>query len=202
MREATYVLDALLDNATDLTILEHTTDTAGYTDWGFALFDFLGMQFCPRLRDIGDRQLSKLTTDTTIYPQLDARRIGRTDLSRLIARWDALARGAGALKRGYVTAALLVSRLPAYPRQGQLTKLLQAYGRFVKTIGILRDLEDEALRPRVHAQRNKGETLHDLRKFLFFAHAGVVRQKYEEGQANQAGWLNLLTNAVVVWNTV
>jgi hypothetical protein len=30
----------------------------------------------------------------------------------------------------------------------------------------------------------------------------LVRQKYEEGQANQAGCLNLLTNAVIVWNTV
>jgi TnpA family transposase len=32
VRDATYVLDAILDNETDLTILEHTTDTAGYTD--------------------------------------------------------------------------------------------------------------------------------------------------------------------------
>jgi len=31
VRDATYVLDAILDNETDLTILEHTTDTAGYT---------------------------------------------------------------------------------------------------------------------------------------------------------------------------
>src|SRR5215469_18437850 len=67
---------------------------------------------------------------------------------------------------------------------------------------MLRYLEDDALRRRVHAQLNKGEKLHDLRKFLFFAREGVVRQKYEEGQANQAGCLNLLTNAVIVWNTV
>jgi TnpA family transposase len=58
------------------------------------------------------------------------------------------------------------------------------------------------LRRRVHTQLNKGEKLHDLRKFLFFAREGVVSQKYEEGQANQAGCLNLLTNAVIVWNTV
>jgi TnpA family transposase len=76
------------------------------------------------------------------------------------------------------------------------------YGRFIKTIFILRYLEDETLRQRVHAQLNKGEKLHDLRQFLFFAREGVVSQKYEEGQANQAGCLNLLTNAVVVWNTV
>jgi TnpA family transposase len=29
LRDATYVLDAILDNETDLIILEHTTDTAG-----------------------------------------------------------------------------------------------------------------------------------------------------------------------------
>jgi TnpA family transposase len=202
LRDATYVLDAILDNETDLTILEHTSDTAGYTDLVFGLFDLLGMQFCPRLRDIGDRQLYKLKSDMTIYPRLDARMTGRTDLTRLIERWDDLARVAGSIKRGYVTSSLLVSRLQAYPRQGQLTKLLQEYGRFIKTLFILRYLEDDALRQRVHAQLNKGEKLHDVRKFLFFAREGVVSQKYEEGQANQAGCLNLLTNAVVVWNTV
>lgn len=202
MRDATYVLDEILNNETDLTILEHTTDTAGYTDLVFALFDLLGMQFSPRLRDLGDRQLYKLKTDAAIYPLLDARLTGRIDLTRLVEGWDDLARVAGSLKRGYVTASLLISRLQAYPRQGQLTKLLQEYGRLIKTIFVLRYLEDEALRRRVHTQLNKGEKLHDLRKFLFFAREGVVSQKYEEGQANQAGCLNLLTNAVIVWNTV
>lgn len=202
IRDATYVLDEILNNETDLTILEHTTDTAGYTDLVFALFDLLEMQFSPRLRDLGDRQLYKLKTDPTIYPLLDARLTGRIDLPRLLEGWDDLARVAGSLKRGYVTASLLISRLQAYPRQGQLTKLLQEYGRLIKTIFVLRYLEDEALRRRVHTQLNKGEKLHDLRKFLFFAREGVVSQKYEEGQANQAGCLNLLTNAVIVWNTV
>ncbi len=202
IRDATYVLDAILDNETDLTLLEHTTDTAGYTDLVFCLFDLLGMQFSPRLRDIGDRQLYKLKTDSTMSPRLDARLTGRTDLTRLLDKWDDLARVAGSIKRGYVTSSLLVSRLQAYPRQGSLTKLLQEYGRFVKTLFILRYLEDDTLRHRVHAQLNKGEKLHDLRQFLFVARDGVVSQPYEEGQANQAGCLNLRTNAVVVWNTV
>ena len=97
---STYVLDAILDNETDLTILEHTTDTAGYTDIVFCLFDLLGMQFSPRLRDLGDRQLYKLKTDATIYPRLDARLTGRIDLPRLLERWDDLARVAGSLKCG------------------------------------------------------------------------------------------------------
>ena len=47
VRDATYVLDEILDNETELPILEHTTDTAGYTELVFALFDLLGMQFAP-----------------------------------------------------------------------------------------------------------------------------------------------------------
>lgn len=42
LRDATYVLDEILDNETDLEILEHTTDTAGYTELIFALFNLLG----------------------------------------------------------------------------------------------------------------------------------------------------------------
>ena len=66
----------------------------------------------------------------------------------------------------------------------------------------LRYLEDQALRQRVHAQLNKGEALHQLRKFLFFVRDGAVSQKDEEDQNNQAACLNILTNAVIVWNTV
>jgi len=60
VRDATYVLDAILDNETELEILEHTTDTAGYTELVFALFDLLGMQFSPRIRDIGDQEIYRI----------------------------------------------------------------------------------------------------------------------------------------------
>ena len=51
-------------------------------------------------------------------------------------------------------------------------------------------------------QLNKGEALHALRRFLFFAHQGQVRRGQPEDQANQASCLNLVTNAVIAWNTV
>lgn len=44
VRDATYVLDGILDNQTELPIEKHTTDTAGYSDIIFALFDLLGLQ--------------------------------------------------------------------------------------------------------------------------------------------------------------
>src|SRR5437667_234249 len=90
----------------------------------------------------------------------------------------------------------------SYPRQNVLTRALQEYGRLIKTLFILRYLENVDYRRRINAQLNKGESLHALRDFLFVADKGVIRRKQEEAQTNQAMCLNLITNAVVVWNTV
>jgi TnpA family transposase len=103
VRDATYVLDAILDNETELTILEHATDTAGYTELVFALFDLLGLQFAPRLRDIGDQQLYRLTRDQRVR-HLAPRFKGTIRQEFILRYWDDLLRLAGSLKRGWVTA--------------------------------------------------------------------------------------------------
>ena len=41
-------------------LLEHTADTAGYTEIVFALFHLLGLQFAPRIRDLGAQRLYRL----------------------------------------------------------------------------------------------------------------------------------------------
>jgi TnpA family transposase len=205
VRDATYVLDEILDNETDLDVVEHTTDHAGYTDLVFALFDLLGMRFSPRLRDLGDTRVYRATGgligDFERYPNLEGVLRGRVDLDRIATSWDDLLRVAWSLKAGHVTASLLVSKLQARPRQGRLTRLLQEYGRLAKTLHVLRCLESEAHRRRIGAQLNKGERLHQLRAWLTFGGDGKLRRKTEEGQSEQARCLNLVTNAVVVWNT-
>jgi hypothetical protein len=52
LRDAPCVLDEILDNETELPIVEHATDTAGFTELVFGLFDLLGLQFSPRIRDL------------------------------------------------------------------------------------------------------------------------------------------------------
>jgi TnpA family transposase len=195
------VLDAILDNPTALSLVEPTTDTAGYTAMGFALFDLLGMQFAPRLRDIGAQQLYRISREQKARhwaPRFKG--IIKQDL--ILRHWEDCLRLAGSLKLGWVTASLFLSKLQVYPRQTILARALQEYGRLVKTLFILRYLESQDYRRRIHAQLNKGESLHALRDFLFVADKGVIRRKQEEAQTNQAMCLNLITTAVVLWNTV
>jgi TnpA family transposase len=176
VRDATYVLDEILDNETELPLLEHTTDTAGYTELVFALFDLLGLQFSPRIRDLGDQRLFRVDRQKR-HPHLGPLLKGRINRDRILRHWDDLLRVAGSLKRGWVTSSLLIGKLQSYPRKNRLTRALQEYGRLIKTIFILRYLEGEDYRRRIQAQLNKGEALHGLREFLLFANKGTLRKK-------------------------
>ena len=50
---ATTCSTSILGNETDLPIAEHATDTHGATLVNFALFDLVGKQLSPRIRDLG-----------------------------------------------------------------------------------------------------------------------------------------------------
>jgi TnpA family transposase len=133
MRDATYVLDAILDNESDLEITEHTTDTAGYTDIVFGLFDLLGLKFMPRLRDPGASRLYRI--DKSIrYRHLGPLLRGTVRPSFILQRWDAMLRVTGSLKLGWVTSSLFLAKLHARERKTELASALEEYGRLVKTI--------------------------------------------------------------------
>lgn len=203
IRDATYVLDAILNNETELPILEHTTDTAGFTDLIFALFDLLGLRFSPRLRDIGALTLYRLeSTDLSHFPKLKDQVTGVVRRQRILERWDDMLRLAGSLKLGWVTTSLFVQKLQAFPQQNALTRVLQEYGRLIRTLHILRWYDDQDGRRRINRQLNKGEAIHSLRSAIRVANKGELRRKQEEALTNQAGCLNLVTNAVILWNTV
>lgn len=199
--EAAYTLDKILDNATDLAIKEHTTDTGGYTDLIFALFDLLGMQFAPRLKDISNTNLYCMTPKKA-YKHIQAVITRKINIDLIVKHWDEMLRLVASLKLKWVTASLLIRKLQAFPLQHILTRALQEYGRLVKTIFILRYFQSEAYRRRIGTQLNKGEKLHALRAHLHSANRGRIRKKYPEDHINQANCLNLITNVITVWNTV
>lgn len=202
-RDAPYVLDEILDNVTELVILEHATDTAGYTELIFALFDLLGLRFAPRIRDLKRQRLYRLDgVDLRCYPRLRHRFSGVVRTEQILKSWDDLLRIAGSLKLGWVTASLLVQKLQRYPEENSFVKALHRYGRIPKTLHILEWYADEALRRRIGLMLNKGEALHSLRTDIRHVNKGVFRRGDDEALANEVACLNLVVNAIIVWNTV
>lgn len=103
---------------------------------------------------------------------------------------------------GWVTASLFVHKLQSQPRQSSLAKAIHEYGKLIKSIYIPKYICREEQQRRVSKQLNKGEALHDLRQWLLFADEGQLKKSQLQEQANQASALTLVTNAIIVWNTV
>ena len=201
MRDAPYLLDGILDNETELPILEHTSDTSGYSEIIFAIADMLDLKFSPRIKDLGRQYLYRMERSLK-YPNLEPLLRGTIKPDKILERWDDMLRVVGSLKLGWVSASLFISKFESFEQQNDLASAFQEYGRLIKTIFILQYLESEEYRRRINTQLNKGEKLHDLRKFLFFANQGQLRRRQDEDLASQCSCLNLVTNAVVAWNTV
>lgn len=203
VRDSTYVLDEILANETDLPILEHTTDTNGYTEMVFALFDLLGLSFTPRIRDIATIQLYR-TPNLDLHNLANVRkRLAKNiRINLILDNWDELLRLAGSLKLGWVTASLIIQKIQAAARKSQLARALQEYGRLIKTIHALSWYASVEKRQWTTRQLNKGESLHALRAHLMFANHGTIQRKSDQALNHQASCLTLLTNAVILWNSI
>lgn len=203
--ESHYVLDGILGNDTDLPVEEHATDTHGATLANFALFELVGKQLSPRIRDLGKITLYRTGPKAAFadrYPHAGPLLTRRADTELITAAWDDLLRVAASVKYGHATAALVVGKLCSSKRQqNTLTSAIKEYGALRRTVYAARYLADETYRRRIARQLNKGENLHSLRRELAYAGEGAVRRHHHEQQTEQMWCLTLATNAIVTWTT-
>jgi len=201
VRDATYVLDGLLYHESDLQIEEHYTDTAGFTDHVFALMHLLGFRFAPRIRDLADKRLY-MPDKQHEYSALSTLIGGTLNQKAILTHWDDILRLAASIKQGTVTASLMLRKLGSYPRQNGLAVALRELGRIERSLFTLDWIQDIELRRRVNAGLNKGESRNALARAVFFNRLGEMRDRSFENQRYRASGLNLVTAAIILWNTV
>jgi TnpA family transposase len=161
----------------------------------FGAYELLGLRFAPRIRDLDRQRLYRHGTPPAIETAELLKHKIRPGL--ITPYWDDLLRLAASLRHGWAPASLLLTRLQAGSRRNPLAQALQEYGRLVKTNFILVWLADEELRGRIGRQLNKGDQLHALRRAIFYANEGHVRQRTPDQQSEQPLCLSIVVNAII-----
>ena len=161
----------------------------------------LGFRFAPRIRDLGDTKLY-IPKGKNKYDTLSTMIGGTLNVKHIRVHWDEILRLATSIKQGTVTASLMLRKLGSYSRQNGLAIALRELGRIERTLFILDLLMSVDLRRRVHAGLNKGEARNALARAVFFYRLGEIRDRNYEQQRYKASGLNLVTAAIVLWNTV
>jgi TnpA family transposase len=201
LRDSLVVLVGLLEQRTGLRPRELMTDTAGYSDIVFGLFWLLGYQFSPRLADTGEARFWRLDPKAD-YGVLDGIACQKVKVHLIENLWDDMLRVAGSLKLGKVSALEIMRVLQKGGKPSTLGKAIGELGRVAKTLYLLNYIDDEDYRRRIFTQLNRGEGRHSLARAICHGNKGEIRQRYREGQEDQLNALGLVTNAVILWNTL
>jgi TnpA family transposase len=194
-------LEGLLEQQTGLSPTEIMTDTAGTSDMVFGLFWLLGYQFSPRLADAGEAIFWRVDKGAD-YGVLNDLARGCVNTRRIEQHWDDMMRIAGSLKLGTVQASELIRTLLKSERPSSLAQAIIEAGRINKTLYLLNYIDDADYRRRILTQLNRGEGRHGVARAICHGQRGEIRKRYREGQEDQMGALGLVTNAVVLWNTI
>ena len=201
LRDSIFVLEGLLEQQTGIRPTEIMTDTSGVSDMVFGLFWLLGYQFSPRLADAGEAVFWRIDKSADYGPLNDVAR-GYINTQRVAQHWDDMLRIAGSLKLGTVRASELIRSLLKSERPSGLAQAIMEIGRIDKTLYLLNYIDDEDYRRRILNQLNRGEGRHSVARTICYGQRGEIRKRYREGQEDQLGALGLVTNAVILWNTV
>ena len=201
LRDSLFILALLLDQETELDPSEIMTDTAAYSDSIFGLFWLLGYQFCPRLADIGGTRLWRVGK-TDQYGVLGQMAVGPINIKLILDNWDDLMRLVGSLKLGYLKATGIMRTLQVRDRPTTLARALMHLGRLIKTLHVLKYIDDPDFRRRILVQLNKQELRHKLARKVYHGNRGEVRNALKQGKEEQLGALGLALNAITHWNAI
>lgn len=97
-------------------------------------------------------------------------------------------------------ASLVMKRLNSYALQNPLYQALKEFGKEVRTLFLLRYMDDEQMRHRAHQQQEKIESVHALSRAVSYGNNGVLQYANQEELLTMQGCKRLIENSVICWN--
>ena len=178
----------------------HSTDSHGYTEAIFGMTHLLGFSFAPRIKGIGKQTLyifkpkNRTRDDWQIKPD-------KTINDALIREnWDDLLRLVATIKLKENTASDIFRRLNSYSRQHALYQTLKAFGQIIKSLFILRYVDDLALRQAIEKQLNKVELANRFTRAVAVGNPREFTQAEKEEQEIAEACNRLIKNSIICWN--
>jgi TnpA family transposase len=199
--EATYILDGLLENTSDIQPDTLHADTQGQSLTVFGLSHLLGIRLMPRIRNWKDLTLHR--PDKRVrYAHIDDLFTDTIDWDLIETHWQDLMRVVLSIRAGELLPSMLLRKLGNFSKKNRLYKAFRELGRVVRTIFLLRYVSDSELRRQITATTNKIETFHRFIEWIFFGGQGIIRINDPIEMEKRIKYNDLVASALIVLNVV
>ncbi|GAA6170301.1 Tn3 family transposase [Sessilibacter corallicola] len=197
--EAVYILDGLMKNQSDIQPDTLHGDTQAQSYPVFGLSYLLGINLMPRIRNIQD--LSLFRPDNRYrYKNIDDLFSGSIDFKLIERHLRDMLRVVISIKKGKITASTILRRLGTYSRKNKLYQAFKELGKVVRTLFLLRYIDEIELRKTIQSATNKSEEFNGFVKWLFFGGEGIIAENVRHEQRKIIKYNQLAANMVILYN--
>ncbi|MCT8356103.1 Tn3 family transposase, partial [Xanthomonas citri pv. anacardii] len=199
VHEAVYILDGMLANRSDIQPDTVHGDTQAQSFPVFGLAHLLGINLMPRIRNIKDLVFSRPEPGRT-YENIQALFGDSVDWKLIETHVHDMLRVAISIKLGKITASTILRRLGTYSRKNKVYWAFRELGKAVRTLFLLRYIDDVEVRKTIHAATNKSEEFNGFVKWAFFGGEGIIAENVQHEQRKIVRYNQLVANLVILHN--
>jgi TnpA family transposase len=199
--EATFILDALLQNLSDVKPGRVHADTHGQSAAVFGLAYLLGIELMPRIRRWQELTLYR-SDNATSYTKIDTLFGGTVNWTLIREHYPQFMQLALAIQSGSLAPSAVLAKVNSYSTKNRFALALKELGNAVRTTYLMEWIMDESLRRTVHKGTTKIERHHKFSKHLTFGAGGHLRSNDPADQEKAIVYNELVTNAVALQNVV
>ena len=179
----------------------HSTDTHGYSEAIFAATHLLGFSYAPRIKNLKKQNLyifkSRKNADQSDWKVTPDKYIAE---SAIEDNWDDILRLITTIKLKETTASDIFRRLNSYSNQHALYKAMKAFGQIIKSLFILRYIDELELRQAIEKQLNKVELANRFTRAVAVGNPREFTQAEKEEQEIAEACNRLIKNCIICWN--
>ncbi len=176
-------------------------DTHGYTDVAMALARGVGLDLCPRLKDLSDRHLF-LPRGSEIPENLKGICHATIDPTKAARHWDAMVHLFASVHSGHSSAITVLARYGSAARGDPLYEAMVQVGKLLRTVFLCDYFVNEAFRRELLRVLNRGEAVNALKRAIYVGRLASYQAKQHEEMQAVADALSLLANLVMEWTTM
>jgi TnpA family transposase len=199
-RESAYVIDGLMQNEVVKSDI-HSTDEFGYSEAIFATSNLVGVAYAPRLKNLKRHRRyifrSRQSVDRSSWK---IQPTGYVDEDHIIQFWDDILRFIATIKLKETTASDIFRRLNSYSKQHGLYHALKAFGQILKSIFILRVIDEPVLRMSIEKVLSGIEHVHAFTRAVSVGNPREFLQAEKEDQEMAEACKRLIKNCIICWN--
>ncbi len=198
VREATYILDGLMENKSEIQPDIIHSDSHGQSEAVFGLAYLLGIKLMPRIKNWKHLTFYRPLKNTR-YQHINALFSDRIDWKLIADNFDEMLKVAVSIKTGKLLPSTILRRLGSYNRQNQLNRAFHELGRVVRTEFLLNWISDLELRRVALGSMNKSEQFNRFSQWVAFG-GPVLEENNRDEQRKLIKYNHLVANCLIFYN--